>query len=105
MDSWTVALLFVVLAAGALVWAAASAPRRPDRQTQVRLATIERKIDVLLRHLNITEPVPDDPDIVACLERGARIQAVKLYRERKGVSLTEAKNAVDLIARERGLRP
>lgn len=42
-----------------------------------------------------------DREIVSLLEQGKKIQAVKLYRERTGVGLKEAKDAVDAIAAER----
>jgi ribosomal protein L7/L12 len=68
-----------------------------------RLAAIERKLDVVMRHLGAEEPAPEEPEVVQLLERGAKIQAVKIYRERTGTGLAEAKEAVERIARDRGL--
>lgn len=42
-------------------------------------------------------------DVVSLLEQGRKIEAVKVYRERTGVGLKQAKDAVDTIASERGL--
>ncbi len=42
-----------------------------------------------------------DQEVVSLLEQGKKIQAVKLYRERTGVGLKEAKDAVDAVAAER----
>ena len=42
-------------------------------------------------------------DVVSLLEQGRKIDAVKVYRERTGVGLKQAKDAVETIASERGL--
>ncbi|NLX96112.1 MAG: hypothetical protein GXY83_08045 [Rhodopirellula sp.] len=42
-----------------------------------------------------------DREVVSLLEQGKKIQAIKVYRERTGVGLKEAKDAVDAIAAER----
>ncbi|NQD91531.1 50S ribosomal protein L7/L12 [Pseudomonas sp. CrR25] len=39
-------------------------------------------------------------DVVAALERGRKIEAIKLLRERRGLGLKEAKEAVELYTRE-----
>jgi ribosomal protein L7/L12 len=58
------------------------------------------------------EPLPKRPasgdssaewDVVALLEQGRKIEAIKLYRERTGVGLKQAKEAVETMASERGL--
>ena len=41
-------------------------------------------------------------EVAALLQRGQKLQAVKLYKERTGVSLMEAKQAVERLAGERG---
>jgi ribosomal protein L7/L12 len=74
-----------------------------DRQAQ-RLAAVERKLDLIMTHLGIREPEPDLPAAVLQeLLAGRRIQAIKEYREATGVGLKEAKDAVELLARQRGL--
>ncbi|MFN7020177.1 MAG: hypothetical protein ACK4WH_02460 [Phycisphaerales bacterium] len=62
-----------------------------------RLARIERKLDLLLSHLGIAEPAPDHADIRELARSGRKIEAIKLYRERTGAGLAEAKAAVDAM--------
>lgn len=45
------------------------------------------------------EPLPHE--VIAALERGQRIKAIKLLREFKGIGLKEAKEAVDGCKGER----
>ncbi|WIM99762.1 ribosomal protein L7/L12 [Actinoplanes oblitus] len=69
-----------------------------------RLAAIERKLDLIMAHLGIHEPEPDVPGMVLQeLLAGRKIQAIKEYREATGAGLKEAKDAVELLARQRGL--
>jgi ribosomal protein L7/L12 len=77
--------------------------RTVDHQVR-RLAAVERKLDLIMAHLDIREPEPDVPG--AALQEllaGRKIQAIKEYREATGVSLKEAKDAVELLARQHGL--
>jgi ribosomal protein L7/L12 len=46
-----------------------------------------------------------ESDVLELLRAGQKIQAIKVYRERMGVSLLEAKNAVELLATEQGIPP
>lgn len=101
MDATTVLLL--VVAASALVASFASARSGPSAGDALRLARIERKLDRVLRHLGIEEEQQDDADIRALVREGAKINAIKVYRQRHGVGLKEAKGAVDAIwAEENG---
>lgn len=43
-------------------------------------------------------------DVYGLLVDGRKIQAIKVYRERTGVGLADAKAAVEAIARQRGLQ-
>jgi ribosomal protein L7/L12 len=67
-------------------------------QTNQRLARTERKLNALLRHFGI-EPNQGPPlsDRVKELARDPeqKIAAIKVYREETGVSLREAKEAVE----------
>jgi ribosomal protein L7/L12 len=85
-----------------------------------RLERLERKMDLVLRHLGVedTQPapgiqvysVPAAPapngtlasEIVSLLARGQKIEAIKRYREYTGSGLKEARDAVESI--ERGQR-
>ena len=46
-----------------------------------------------------------EPELLSLLGRGEKIQAIKLYRERTGVGLKEAKDAVEALAQRHGLTP
>jgi ribosomal protein L7/L12 len=92
----------VVLAVG-LAMIVAGARGQERRATAIRLAAIERKLDLIMKHHGIIEPRTEEPDVVQELMQGRKIQAIKIYRERTGVGLAEAKDAVEKIARERGL--
>jgi ribosomal protein L7/L12 len=73
-----------------------------SRET-ARLAAIERKLDLVMRHLGIEDPAAESPDVLGPLMQGRRIEAIKAYREQTGTTLADAKAAVDQIARARGL--
>jgi ribosomal protein L7/L12 len=63
------------------------------------LARIERKLDLVMRHLDIVDHAPPEPDpfteVRDLARRGKKIQAIKVYREITGTSLKEAKDAVE----------
>jgi ribosomal protein L7/L12 len=63
-----------------------------------RLARVERKLDAIIAFLQIRMPEDDHADIRAMIAAGDKIGAIKAYRERTGMGLAEAKQAV-----ERGL--
>lgn len=62
-----------------------------------RLAEIERKLDLILAHLGIEIPPDEHEDVRALALSGEKIEAIKRYREKTGVSLAEAKQYVDSI--------
>jgi len=57
-----------------------------------------------------SQPVPTDVssgvehDVLVLLGAGQKIAAIKLYREKTGVGLAEAKNAVEAVARQHGIQ-
>ena len=66
-------------------------------------------IDALYRQLGIGQldanGIPSDgayPEVVEAIRGGNTIQAIKHYRERTGVGLKEAKDAVEALARTLG---
>ncbi|WP_424643193.1 ribosomal protein L7/L12 [Embleya sp. AB8] len=72
----------------------------------VRLRELEDKVDTILRYLGIAYPPgsldPSTmPDVMQAVRAGRKIQAIKLYRERTGLSLGEAKDAIDELTRGR----
>jgi hypothetical protein len=73
------------------------------RQIQRRQAELDAKLDAVLDHLGIALPAPEYPDVERFLAEGSVVRAVKAYRDATGAELKEAKDAVDEIARRRGL--
>lgn len=76
-------------------------PPAPDR---VRLARLERKIDLILEHLGLALPEEDELEPVrALVDLGPshKIAAIKAYREATGAGLREAKEAVEEMERRR----
>ncbi|GIJ61061.1 hypothetical protein Vau01_085770 [Virgisporangium aurantiacum] len=74
-----------------------------NRGIERRLTEIDRRLQLVMDHLGVTEPEPEAVDVVAHLVAGNKIQAIKIYRERTGVGLKEAKDAVEDIARRHGI--
>ncbi len=68
-----------------------------------RLSRIEGKIDKLLEELDVRyDPVGGVPaDVVAALDRGEKIEAIKRLRAATGLGLKEAKDRVDDVERAR----
>lgn len=101
MDWWE---YLAIAAATAVVVATLAANMSAQRvRGAARLAAVERKLDLIMDHLGIAESEPYLPDVIAHLERGKKIHAIKAYRDATGVGLAEAKDAVEGIARDRGL--
>ncbi len=81
-----------------------------NRRLEQQLDRVERKLDAIMRHLQIADipashpisqarPVPEGfpaTQIDDLLAQGKKIQAIKVYRETfPGVSLKDAKDAVE----------
>ncbi|MDP9792752.1 ribosomal protein L7/L12 [Catenuloplanes nepalensis] len=57
---------------------------------------------VIRRRRRPADPATLRADVRAALDRGADVLAVRLYRERTGAGLLEARDEVARIGRERG---
>ena len=72
-----------------------------------RINRLEAQVELLYRHLGITfvedSRDTDDPRIVAALRSNNMIEAIKLYREKTGVGLAEAKSAVEAMRGRLGI--
>jgi ribosomal protein L7/L12 len=86
---WLLAALFLVVLASS--WTDA---RNNDG---VRLARLERKVDLILRHLGLDSNQDVNPQIIELMQSGRKIQAIKLYRQQTGVGLKEAKDYVESL--------
>ncbi|HVX14077.1 MAG TPA: ribosomal protein L7/L12 [Pirellulales bacterium] len=58
---------------------------------------LERKIDLVLNHLGIDPNQGVDEKIVELMKTGQKIEAIKLYREKTGCGLKEAKDYVESL--------
>ncbi len=81
--------------------------KRYREATGAGLAVAKETVESLERgeSLPTREPVDStmEAEIVRLLERGKKIEAIKVYRERTGVGLKEAKDAVEAVAAQRGI--
>ena len=71
--------------------------RRTGDGSSLYLARIERKLDLLLEKFEINPVAQVDPDIVALVRSGNKIEAIRRYRMATGVGLREAKDYVDRL--------
>ncbi|NEA55689.1 hypothetical protein G3I60_16440 [Streptomyces sp. SID13666] len=71
--------------------------RKVDR-VERRIRLMERRQELILRHLGIEEvDAPDLREINELVRQGKKIQAIKAYRELTGAGLKEAKEAVERL--------
>ncbi|WP_436535675.1 hypothetical protein [Actinoplanes sp. HUAS TT8] len=94
MDPFEASLL--VIATIGSIAAAVGAWFQDRNPSAAQLAAVQRKLDLVMDHLGIV--APEDPEVIRHLEKGQMIHAVRAYRKQTGVSLVEAKQAVDRIA-------
>jgi ribosomal protein L7/L12 len=71
------------------------------RSTRRTAERVERKLDLVIKHLGIEGPAAEgiSPEMVSeidrCIWSDRRVEAIKLYREATGHGLVEAKEWVD----------
>ena len=77
-----------------------------EAEMRQRLLMLERKVDFLFNELDLEAKFqefqvaalpPRMDDVIALLRKGNKIGAIKLYQEKMGVGLREAKDAVELM--------
>ena len=66
-----------------------------DAAMNARLVRLERKLDLVLAHLQIEAPGDDLDGVRDLMATGDKIGAIKAYRDITGVGLAEAKSAVE----------
>lgn len=74
---------------------------------KIEVARLTSLVDNLYKHLGIGQLAASamdqtDPAIIDAIHGGNKIMAIKLWRERTGVGLKEAKDAVEELARSIG---
>jgi hypothetical protein len=73
-------------------------------QLAARVFHLEQQLQFVYRHLGIEYKDPASlDDIGAAISSGNMIEAIRLYREKQGGSLAEAKAAVEDLARKLGI--
>jgi len=84
-----------------------SEEQREIHTLKSRISRLEAQVDYLYKHLGVTfvEDVhsSDDPLVIEALRTRNMIEAIKIYRERHGGGLAEAKMAVEEIQARLGL--
>lgn len=95
MDYGTLSLALVVLVA--VGWVGSAGIQRQVARVERRLASTERKLDLIMEQLGVSEAEADMPEVLAFLSKGQKIQAIKAYRTRTGAGLKEAKEAVERL--------
>lgn len=95
-------LLFLIVVIGFLMMYTGTRAREQAR-VNARLASMERKLDAVMRRLEIEESRTERSAVMLHLQQGNKIAAIKAYRDETGAGLAEAKNAVEEIARRQGL--
>jgi hypothetical protein len=89
MDPWMIGVITMVVV---LVMTRAAPGGDPRR-----LARLESKIDLVLRHLGLVyDPLAGaEPDVLQAIREGKKIEAIKRYRAATGADLAEAKDRVE----------
>ena len=73
-------------------------------QTDVTLLEAKNAVESIQRATSPPEPASDmDVELLRLLEAGKKLEAVKIYKQRTGVQLIEAKQAVEALARRHGI--
>ena len=93
---------FLIIGVMIMLFAGGTATYAKLRPTEAaRLARVERKIDAILRHLNVSYVDPASPEGLSeevqqlANDPARKIEAIKLHREQTGLGLKEAKDAVE----------
>ena len=100
-DYAIIAIIVIVFAGGSVTYAARNG-------SEARLARLERKLDAILRHLNVPHVDPASSEGLSeevkalANDSAQKIQAIKLLREQTGLGLREAKDAIDAYVAGRG---
>jgi hypothetical protein len=99
MDQPVLVLVFVVLLWIVIFRRLRAAQRHGPAGDSIKLARLEAKVDLLMKHAGITyDPhanVP--PGVLDALCAGQKIEAIRLYRQATGVDLKTAKDFVESL--------
>lgn len=72
------------------------------RRLQERVNELERRIDFLYNHLNLShaEGINENTQLIEAIQKGDKIEAIKIYRMLTNCDLLPAKNAVEAMWRQ-----
>ncbi|MEV5608939.1 ribosomal protein L7/L12 [Streptomyces sp. NPDC052225] len=88
---------FLIVLILAVSWLSSSMSLK-IRGLERKVDRIDRRLDLVLDHLGITEPEPDGlSEVRALVLQGKEIEAIKVYRRITGAGLKEAKDSVDAL--------
>ena len=88
---------YIILVLMFLVFTGSSAYAALRPRDRARLFRLERKLDAVIKHLNIDVSQLDAISDVAkrLADQGEKIQAIKAHREQTGLGLADAKDDVE----------
>lgn len=94
----------ILFAAIIVAWLSARLIRIEQRIAN-KLSRVDAKLDLLLSHSGLAyDPCKNLPRaVVAALQDGRKIEAIKCYREATGVGLKEAKDVIEEVQRRGGV--
>ncbi len=89
-DYLIIVLMFLFFTGGS-----AFAILRP--RDRARLIRLERKVDAVIKHLNIDVTQFDElsAEAKSCADEGKKIEAIKVHRDQTGLGLRDAKEDVE----------
>jgi ribosomal protein L7/L12 len=73
------------------------------KEAKDAVEAVERGEPLALPGSHVSPGMGTDADLIDLLRRGQKIEAIKLYRERTGTGLREAKEAVERLADQSGI--
>ena len=90
-------ILFIVMTVLFLIFTGSSAVTALRPRDRARMFRLERKLDAIIKHLNIDvtqlDAISDEAKRLA--DQGQKIQAIKVHREQTGLGLRDAKDDVE----------
>ena len=94
---------YVILALMFLVFTGSSAYAALRPRDRARLFRIDRKLDLILKHLNIDATQLDElcDEAKRLADQGEKIPAIKVHREQTGLGLRDAKDDVEAYMADR----
>lgn len=98
---------YVILVLMFLLFTGSSAYAALRPRERARLFRIDRKLDLIIQHLQIDVTKLDEisEDVKRLADQGEKIPAIKLHREQTGLGLRDAKEDVEAYLASRPQQP